>query len=76
MKTDTERSVVPRAQRDVWAWKESVSREVKGLPLPQALHKIMDMARTASASASYTKHGASPATHLRVAEERSKYRKR
>ena len=39
---------VPKALRDVWAWKDAVYREVENLPVDQALAAIFDRAeRTA-----------------------------
>jgi len=40
---------VSKALRDVWAWKEAVYREVKDLPVNEALSGILDRAeQTAS----------------------------
>ena len=38
------REYVPRALREVWEWKDSVARDVEGLPTPEALYKIMNLA--------------------------------
>jgi hypothetical protein len=73
MKTDEPSPGDPRALREVWAWKDTIHQEVRSLPLPQAIHAIMDMARKASADATFTARGASPAARLRVAESRDKF---
>ena len=44
---------ISRAQRDVWAWKDAIYREVWDLPVPEALSAILDKAaaqRTSSKS--------------------------
>jgi hypothetical protein len=35
---------VPKALRDVWAWKQVVYREVQDLPISEALSAILDRA--------------------------------
>ena len=74
MTTDPSLPDVPRALRDVWEWKESIYQEVKNLPLPEALHTIMEMARKASSAAANTRYECSPPVRLSVAEPRSEYR--
>jgi len=74
MKTEANNPRVSRALREVWEWKASIYREVQNLPLPEALHSIMDMARNASAAASYVKHGSPRTVQLRVAESRAQYK--
>ena len=34
----------PKPLRDVWAWKDAIYREVKDLPIDQALTAILDRA--------------------------------
>jgi hypothetical protein len=42
---------VPKALRDVWAWKDAVYRQVKDLPVDEALSAILDRAEQTAASA-------------------------
>ncbi|MDQ6631274.1 MAG: hypothetical protein M3Y82_05905 [Verrucomicrobiota bacterium] len=44
----TEKNYVPKAQREVWEWKDSISQEVKHLPTGQALRKILETASRAT----------------------------
>jgi hypothetical protein len=39
---------VPKALRDVWAWKEAIYQEVKHLPTDKAISAILDMAQKAA----------------------------
>ena len=39
---------VPRALREVWAWKDAIYQEVKHLPRDQMLRAILDNARKAA----------------------------
>lgn len=50
-KIKRERGFVPKALRDVWAWKEAIYRDVKHLPLDKALAAILDEAERISARA-------------------------
>ena len=42
---------VPKALRDVWAWKDAVYREVKDLPVDEALSAILDRAEQTAGGA-------------------------
>lgn len=39
-----EKKFVPKAQREVWEWKKSISTDVKNLPIDQALREILKTA--------------------------------
>ena len=48
MARKTSRQFVPKALRDVWAWKDQIYNEVKHLPVDKALSKILDRAERVS----------------------------
>jgi hypothetical protein len=65
-------SFASQGLRDVWAWKAAIYQEVRNLPVEQALHKILDDARTA-ADALALRPG-QPLLPRKVAESAAAYR--
>jgi hypothetical protein len=39
---------VPKSLREVWDWKESISREVENLPVKEAIKAILDKGNAAA----------------------------
>jgi hypothetical protein len=47
---------VSKALRDVWEWKEAVYRDVKHLPVEEALAAILDQAQESSVTVKSHRH--------------------
>lgn len=75
MKTEkTGEPWVPRALREVWEWKDAISREVDHLPPREALHQIL--VRSAEVARKYGYDLSVPTSGKQVAvvaERRSEY---
>jgi hypothetical protein len=75
MKTSRSDAFVPKAQREVWEWKDAIYREVRHLPFDQAVKKIAEQSAQAARELGFS-IATSPSTHLKVAESRVEYKAR
>ena len=73
MKTKRNDVFVPKAQREVWAWKDSIYQEVKHLPFHQAVQTIAEQAEQAARELGFS-IVSSPVARFKVAESRDEYR--
>ncbi|MBI3987761.1 MAG: hypothetical protein HY343_12620 [Lentisphaerae bacterium] len=73
MKLEKDVDRVPRALREVWAWKDSIYQDVKHLPPREALHAIIEMGKKAAIEMGFPPvEGAQPKP-AGVAESRERY---
>jgi hypothetical protein len=75
MKTSASDAFVPKAQREVWEWKDAIYQEVRHLPFDQAVQRIAEQSAQAAREFGFS-IASSPATRLRVAESRAEYKTR
>lgn len=75
MKTNQSETFVPKAQREVWEWKDAIYQDVKALPFHQAVQVIAEQAAQVARELGFTVVS-SPSTHFKVAESHEDYGKR
>lgn len=75
MKTSQSDTFVPKAQREVWEWKDAIYQEVKHLPFDQAVQRIAEQAAQAARELGFP-IVSSPVTRFKVAESREEYKTR
>ena len=75
MKTKQSDTFVPKAQREVWEWKDAIYQDVKHLPFHQAVQVIAEQAAQVARELGFTVDS-SPSMHFKVAESQEEYGKK
>jgi len=73
MKTSRSDAFVPKAQREVWEWKDAIYQDVKHLPFHQAVQTIAEQAEQVARELGFS-IAPSPVARFKVAESREEYR--